>query len=95
MTSGLSLQERVARLEAGMENLTRQISREIVVAGNIHDATERSIARLTDIVERQDARQDRIERILARILGGLAVVIVLANFLAPVVLRWLGVEGGP
>ncbi len=88
----ITLAERVARLEVGLADLTRQISRELDVASSIHEATERSINRLTNLAEKLDARQDRVERQIARLLGALGVLVVVVNLLAPVVLRWLGVQ---
>jgi hypothetical protein len=85
-----SLSDRVTRLETLFEGLGGQISRELEVAGKIHEATERSISALTAIVDHQDKRLDKIELRIAWAMGAVAVIVVVVDVLAPLLRQTLG-----
>jgi hypothetical protein len=92
-----TLSDRVTRLEVMMENLGKQIGRELEVASSIHVSIDKSVSALTTIVGKQDAqiqkvdqRLDRIEVVIARAAGAVAVVVLLANILVPQILKALG-----
>lgn len=72
-----------------MENLGHQIGRELEVAQAIHASMDRSVGKLTTIVEHQTDRLDTLDRTVARGLGALAVILVLTNLLLPVLTRLL------
>ena len=46
---------------------------------------------LATLIERHDARLDSIEKTMARALGVVAVLVLLANILAPVIRQFLGI----
>ena len=79
-----SLADRVTRLEVLMESLGKQISRELDVASKIHSD-------LATLIEHHDTRLDSIEKTMARALGVVAVLVLLANILAPLIQRFLGI----
>ena len=76
--------DRVTRLEVLMESLGHQIARELDLASKIHTD-------LATLIERHDARLDSIEKTMARALGVVAVLVLLANILAPVIRQFLGI----
>jgi len=79
-----SLADRVTRLEVLMESLGHQIARELDLASKIHTD-------LATLIERHDTRLDSIEKTMARALGVVAVLVILANILSPVIQRFLGI----
>jgi hypothetical protein len=92
-----TISDRVTRLEVLMDGLGRQLSRELEVSGQIHISIDKSIVALTTIVSKQDdridavdGRLDRIEIAIARGLGAVAVIVLLANILIPQILKALG-----
>lgn len=85
-----TLGDRVTRLEALFENLGKQISRELEIAHDIHDKTEKSLAALTIIVSGHEKRFNAIDHNFARLFAGIAVVVAVISLLAPLVLRSLG-----
>lgn len=80
----------MTRLEVLFENLGRQIGRELEVAGKVHSSMDESVTKLTAIVDRQDDRLDALERSQSRAIGAIAVIIVVTNLVAPVLLRMAG-----
>ena len=87
-----TLGDRVTRLEALFETLGKQISRELEVAHDIHEATEKSLATLTQIVAGHEQRFNSIDRNFARLFAGIAMLVAVINLLAPLVLRSLGYQ---
>ena len=77
------LGERVTRLEVLVEELVKQISRELAVASEIHAGIERSVAQLTAIIQRQDERLNRIDTTIAKALGAVAVLLIVFQLVAP------------
>ena len=90
MAASSSLSDRVTRLETLFESLGGQISRELEVASRIHDATERSISALTEIVDRQDKRIGRIELRFAWAMGVVAAAVGVSQVFAPAIRAALG-----
>lgn len=86
----MTLVERIARLEVAMTAQAGRADRELVIAAQVHADLSISIAKLTRIVDRMDERIDKLERQVNRVLGAIGLLVVLANFLAPIVLRLLG-----
>lgn len=85
-TSGYGgLEERVARLEVMMDAVNHQLGRELAVSRDIHASIERSIDRMTELVEKQDRRLDILERNIAWAIGAFAVVIFIVNLVAPAI----------
>lgn len=89
MTEAEIVRERIARLETAQIDLTRQVGRELEIAAGIHASIDRSIAKLSELAEKVDTRQDRIERTVARLLGALAVLVVFANIVGPILVEWI------
>ena len=79
-----NLGDRVTRLEVLMESLGHQIARELDLASKIHSD-------LATLIEHHDTRLDSIEKTMARALGVVAVLVLLANILAPLIQRFLGI----
>jgi len=82
----------VTRLEVMMEALGHQLTRELEVASGIHQSMHENVTRLTDLVERQDVRVDKIERNIAWAIGAVAVIAVLVNVLAPAIQDIMGIH---
>ena len=87
-----TLEERVTRLEVMMEALGRQVTRELEVANGIHQSMHENVTRLTELVEKQDNRVDKIERNIAWAIGAVAVLAVLINVLAPAIQDAMGIH---
>ena len=79
-----SLAERVTRLEALMEALGKQISRELDLASKIHSD-------LAVLIARHDTRLDSIEKTMARVLAVAAVLVILINIFAPGIRQFFGI----
>lgn len=84
------LSDRVTRLEVLMENLGTQISRELEIAGKVHESIDNAVGKLSDIVERQDRRLGKIDTTIAKALGAVAVLVLLGNLFAPLIRQVIG-----
>lgn len=80
---------RLARLEARLEAHDSRISREVEYAGAARVQLGVAIERLTTIVEHQEDRVDRIELTIARGIGILAVLVLLANIIGPFIVQYI------
>ena len=80
----MALSERVTRLEVMMENLGRQIGRELEVASNIHASVDRSLAVLTELAEKHYQRITSLEKVFWKASGAVAVALLLVTLVAPV-----------
>jgi hypothetical protein len=69
--------ERMARLESELTSLRRQVRRELKLSRSVHRSLRESI-------DRVDTRLDKIELLLARGLGIVAVLVILASLLGPI-----------
>ena len=81
----MALTERVTRLEVMMENLGRQIGRELEVASNIHASVDRSLAVLTELAEKHDQRITSLEKVFWKASGAVAVALLLVTLLVTLV----------
>jgi hypothetical protein len=79
----LALGTRMTVVEVEMRGLGRRMDEHIAESIRIHADLSRLIAKL-------DLRADRQDVQFARLLAGLSVVIVVAQFVAPILLRTLG-----
>jgi len=86
----LSLSERMARTEAVLERLLVQNQRELEINTDIHKQLTTLLDRQSTQIEEVDERIDRIEITVAKAFGALAVVVFLANLLAPSISKALG-----
>lgn len=84
-----TLSDRVTRLEVLMEDLARQLSRELEVAADLHRSMDKAVATLTTIVERQDGRLTSVERSIAKALGAVAIIVLLVTLFGPYIRRAL------
>ena len=73
----------MTRLEVMMESLANQLSRELEINGQVNQSLAKAIDKLTAITDAQDKRLYSLERSLAWAMGGVAVLLFLANILAP------------
>lgn len=79
----LALGTRVTVVEVEMRALARRMDEHIADGARLHSEMGQLIAKL-------DLRADRQDVQFARLLAGLSVVIVVAQFVAPIALRALG-----
>ena len=84
------LADRVTRLEVLFENLGNQIRRELEIASDIHTELGSSVTKLTSIVEKLDARQDKTDLRIAYALGAVAVIVMLFQLFAPALRNLFG-----
>lgn len=81
--SDASLGNRLTVVEVEMRGFGRRMDEHIADSARLH-------AEIGALIAKLDLRADRQDVQFARLLAGLSVVIVLAQFLAPVIMRTLG-----